>query len=50
MIFASFQEFEKCEPNTVIKQMSQMYQWSSWKMPEAFIWNAINSTGLLQFQ
>jgi hypothetical protein len=23
-----------------------MYQWSFWKLPEAFIWNAINSTGL----
>jgi hypothetical protein len=23
-----------------------MIQWPSWKVPEAFIWNAINSTGL----
>jgi hypothetical protein len=27
-----------------------MYQRSPWKVPEAFIWNAINSTGLFQFQ
>jgi hypothetical protein len=30
--------------------MSQVYQWSSWKSPEAFIWNAINSAGRSQFQ
>jgi hypothetical protein len=27
-----------------------MYQWPSWKMPEAFIWNTIKSTSLSQFQ
>jgi hypothetical protein len=25
------------------------YQWS-WKMPEAFVWNAIKSTSLSQFK
>jgi hypothetical protein len=34
----------------VIKYICRMYQWSSWKVPEAFIWNAINTAGLSQFQ
>jgi hypothetical protein len=30
--------------------MVQFYQWSLWKVPEAFNRNAINSAGLYQFQ
>jgi hypothetical protein len=38
------------QPMAVIKEMCQVYQWSSWKVPEAFIWNVINSAGLSQIQ
>jgi hypothetical protein len=27
-----------------------MYQWFSWKMPEAFVWNTITSISLSQVQ
>jgi hypothetical protein len=30
--------------------MCLVYQWSSWKVPEAFIWNAINYSGLFNFK
>jgi hypothetical protein len=27
--------------------MSQIYQWSSWKMPKTFVWNAVKSTSFV---
>jgi hypothetical protein len=30
--------------------MCQVYQLSSWKLPEAFIWNAVNSADFLNFK
>jgi hypothetical protein len=38
------------KPKTMIKQVGQVYQWPSWKLPEAFVWNAINSAGISYFQ
>jgi len=30
------------QPKEMIKQRRVMNQWSSWKVPEAFIWDAVN--------
>jgi hypothetical protein len=45
--FASFQEFGERDSR---RQWLNTCKWSSWKVPEAFVWNAINSAGLSQFQ
>jgi hypothetical protein len=46
MTFATLQGFDKLDN----RRQCQVYQCSPWKVPEAFIWNAINSDGLPQFQ
>jgi hypothetical protein len=37
---------EVTESKRVIKYMGYMNKRSSWKVPEIFIWNAINTAGL----
>jgi len=37
------------EPKAVVKQMLDMNQQPPWKVPEAFIWDAVKTTGLAWF-
>jgi hypothetical protein len=36
--------------NVMVKQTYDMHQWPSGEIPEAFVWNAISSTGLSQLK
>jgi hypothetical protein len=51
LTFASFRGSGKWDSRRLwLNKCVKVYQWSSWKKPEGFVWNAIKSRSLSQFQ